>query len=201
MGNIEDIKERLRQHGGKLVGYARVSTDDQDCAIQIERLHQLGCNKVYVDKSTGKNVNRAQLQQCLDYVREGDVLAFTRVDRLGRSLKDLVTISDELRKKGVGLFIVQQNLDTSTAMGQMFYAMLGIMAEFEYHLKRERQTEGISRAKKLGRYKGRKPLSMDMLEKVQALLAQNIGPSKIAAELGIGRTSIYKYCQQPTNAS
>lgn len=196
MGNIEEIKERLRQRGGKLVGYARVSTDDQDCSLQIEKLNQLGCHKVYADKSTGKNVNRAQLQQCLDYVREGDVLAFTRVDRLGRSLKDLVTISDELRKKGVGLFIVQQNLDTSSAMGQMFYAMLGIMAEFEYHLKRERQTEGILRAKNLGRYKGRKPLSMDMREKVQALLAQNIGPSKIAAELGIGRTSIHKYCQQ-----
>lgn len=80
-------------------------------------------------------------------------------------------------------------------MGQMFYAMLGIMAEFEYHLKRERQTEGILRAKNSGRYKGRKPLSMDMREKVQALHAQNVGPSKIAAELGIGRTSVYKYCQ------
>lgn len=90
MGNIDDIKERLRQHGGKLVGYARESTDDQNCSLQIERLNQLGCHKVYADKSTGKNVDRAQLQQCLDYLREGDVLAFTRVDRLGRSLKDLV---------------------------------------------------------------------------------------------------------------
>jgi DNA invertase Pin-like site-specific DNA recombinase len=195
MGNIEDIKDRLRQNGGKLVGYARVSTDDQDCAIQIEKLHQLGCHKTYADKSTGKNVNRVQLQQCLDYLREGDVLAFTRVDRLGRSLKDLVTISDELRKKGVGLFIVQQNLDTSTPIGQMFYAMLGIMSEFEYHLKRERQTEGISRAKNLGKYKGRKPLPSNIREQVMELLAQNVSPSKIATELGIGRTSVYKYCQ------
>ncbi len=193
MGNIEDIKTRLRGNGGKLVGYARVSTDDQDCSLQIEKLNQLGCTKIYADKSTGKNVNRAQLQQCLDYIREGDVLVFTRVDRLGRSLKDLVTISDELRKKGVGLFIVQQNLDTSTAMGQMFYAMLGIMAEFEYHLKRERQTEGILRAKSLGRYKGRKPLSVDKRTAVKELIANNVSPSKIAVELGIGRTSVYKY--------
>lgn len=195
MGNIDDIKARLKQNGGKLVGYARVSTDDQDCAIQLEKLTQLGCHKVYADQSTGRNINRAQLQQCLDYLREGDVLAFTRVDRLGRSLKDVVTISDELRKKGVALFIVQQNLDTSSAMGQMFYAMLGIMSEFEYHLKRERQVEGISRAKKLGKYKGRKPLSDDVRKQVLQLLAQNVRPSKIATELGIGRTSVYKYCQ------
>ncbi len=200
MGNIEDIKNRLKQNGGKLVGYTRVSTDDQDCAIQIEKLTQLGCNKIYADKKTGKNVDRAQLQQCLDYLREGDVLAFTRVDRLGRSLKDLVTISDELRKKGVGLFISQQNLDTSTPMGQMFYAMLGIMSEFEYHLKRERQTEGISRAKNLGKYIGRKPLSLTIREQVLELLAQNVRPSKIAAELGIGRTSVYKYCQPPASS-
>lgn len=196
MGNIEDIKTRLRDNGGKLVGYARVSTDDQDCSLQIEKLNQLGCTKIYADKSTGKNVNRAQLQQCLDYIREGDVLVFTRVDRLGRSLKDLVTISDELRRKGVGLFIVQQNLDTSTAMGQMFYAMLGIMAEFEYHLKRERQTEGILRAKSLGRYKGRKPLSVDKRTAVKELIANNVSPSKIAMELGIGRTSVYKYAAE-----
>jgi DNA invertase Pin-like site-specific DNA recombinase len=195
MDNIEDIKERLKQNGGKLVGYARVSTDDQDCAIQMEKLTQLGCNKIYADNKTGKNVDRAQLQQCLDYLREGDVLAFTRVDRLGRSLKDLVTISDELRKKGVGLFIVQQNLDTSTPMGQMFYAMLGIMSEFEYHLKRERQTEGIARAKSLGKYTGRKSLPTNVREQVLQLLAQNVRPTKIATDLGIGRTSVYKYCQ------
>lgn len=195
MGDIDDIKARLKQNGGKLVGYARVSTDDQDCVIQLEKLTQLGCHKVYADQSTGRNINRAQLQQCLDYLREGDVLAFTRVDRLGRSLKDVVTISDELRKKGVALFIVQQNLDTSSAMGQMFYAMLGIMSEFEYHLKRERQVEGIARAKKLGKYNGRKPLSDDIRKQVLQLLAQNVRPSKIATELGIGRTSVYKYCQ------
>lgn len=185
----------MKQNGGKLVGYARVSTDDQDCAIQMEKLTQLGCNKIYADKKTGKNVDRAQLQQCLDYLHEGDVLTFTRVDRLGRSLKDLVTISDELRKKGVGLFISQQNLDTSTPIGQMFYAMLGIMSEFEYHLKRERQTEGIARAKNLGKYTGRKPLPTNIRDLVLELLDQNVRPTKIAADLGIGRTSVYKYCQ------
>lgn len=195
MSTIDMIKNNLKNKEAKLVGYARVSTEDQDCSIQINQLKQIGCSKIYADQKTGRNLNREQLQQCLDYLREGDVLAFTRVDRLGRSLKDLVTIADDLRKKGVGLYIVQQNLDTSTPMGQMFYAMLGIMSEFEYHLKRERQLEGIVRAKSLGKYKGRQPLSINIRQQVLDMLAQNIRPTKIAAELGIGRTSVYKYSQ------
>lgn len=195
MSTIDTIKNNLKNKEAKLVGYARVSTEDQDCSIQINQLQQIGCSKIYADQKTGKNLNREQLQLCLDYVREGDVLAFTRVDRLGRSLKDLVTIADDLRKKGVGLYIVQQNLDTSTPMGQMFYAMLGIMSEFEYHLKRERQLEGILRAKSLGKYKGRKSLDDQVREKIAQLMAQNMKPSSIAKELGIGRTSVYKYGQ------
>lgn len=195
MSTIDTIKNTLKNKEAKLVGYARVSTEDQDCSIQINQLKQIGCSKIYADQKTGRNLNREQLQQCLDYLREGDVLAFTRVDRLGRSLKDLVTIADDLRKKGVGLYIVQQNLDTSTPMGQMFYAMLGIISEFEYHLKRERQLEGIVRAKSLGKYKGRKSLDEQVREKIAQLMAQNMKPSSIAKELGIGRTSVYKYAQ------
>lgn len=195
MQSIDEIRSRLAKEGGKLVGYARVSTDDQDCSIQIERLNAIGCHKIYADQETGRTIERAQLQQCLDYLREGDVLAFTRVDRLGRSLKDLVTVSDQMRRKGIDLFIVQQNLDTSTPMGQMFYSMLGIISEFEYHLKRERQLEGISKAKKLGKYKGRKPLSSDLREQIIRMCSEGVKPSKIARELGVGRTSIYKYME------
>lgn len=193
MEDLTTIKYHLKKNGGKLIGYARVSTDDQDCAIQVEKLNAIGCQKVYKDQKTGTIVEREQLKQCLDYLREGDVLAFTRVDRLGRSLKDLITIADDLREQGISLFILQQNLNTATPMGQLFYSMLGIISEFEYHLKRERQLEGIAKAKASGKYKGRKPLSYDMVTEVRALKASGVSPTQIAQQLNIGRTTVYKY--------
>ena len=105
MTSIASLDDRLAATDGKLVGYARVSTDDQDCAIQIATLKHLGCKKIYADKITGRRRDRAQLEACLDYLREGDVLAITRVDRLGRSLADLIKIADELRQRDVSLYI------------------------------------------------------------------------------------------------
>jgi DNA invertase Pin-like site-specific DNA recombinase len=175
------------------VGYARVSTDDQDCAVQLATLKRLGCKKIYADKLSGRQRDRAQLAACLDYLREGDVLAITRVDRLGRSLADLIKIADELRQRDVSLYLAQQNIDTATPMGQMFYAMLGVFAEFEYHLKRERQVEGIARAKAAGRYKGRKPLGAAKIAEICRLKAEGLRPTEIARQLKIGRTSVYKY--------
>ena len=180
MAELAGIKLRLNENGGKLVGYARVSTDDQDCALQINQLKQIGCQKIYADYKTGTTVKRYQLEQCLDYL-------------LGRSLKDLITISDDLRTRGIALFILQQNLDTSTPMGQMFYSMLGIMSEFEYHLKRERQMEGIAKAKQDKKYKGRKPLDESKIKEIRKLLENKVPISAISKELKVGRTSIYKY--------
>ena len=125
----------------------------------------------------------------LDHV----VLAITRVDRLGRSLADLIKIADELRQRDVSLYIAQQNIDTATPMGQMFYAMLGVFAEFEYHLKRERQVEGIARAKTAGRYKGRKPLDAIRIADIRRMRADGLRPADIARQLRVGRTSVYKY--------
>ena len=105
-----------------------VSTDDQDCAIQIATLKRLGCKKIHADQISGRRRERAQLAACLDYLREGNVLAIARVDRRGRSLADLIRIADELRQRDVSLYIAQQNIDTATPMGQMFYAMLGMFA-------------------------------------------------------------------------
>ena len=193
MATIASIDHRLTQTDGKLVGYARVSTDDQDCAIQIATLKRLGCRKIYADQISGRRRERAQLATCLDYLREGDVLAITRVDRLGRSLADLIKIADELRQRDVSLYIAQQNIDTATPMGQMFYAMLGVFAEFEYHLRRERQVEGIARAKAAGRYKGRKPLPAARIAEIRRMRADGLRPADIARQLRIGRTSVYKY--------
>jgi DNA invertase Pin-like site-specific DNA recombinase len=203
--SIASLDDRLAATDGKLVGYCRVSTDDQDCAIQIATLERLGCRKIYADKVSGRRRDRAQLAACLDYLREGDVLAITRVDRLGRSLADLIKIADELRQRDVSLYIAQQNIDTATPMGQMFYAMLGVFAEFEYHLKRERQVEGIARAKAAGRYKGRKPLDAARIAEIRRMRADGLRPAAIARQLRVGRTSVYKYldgtglaAEQPT---
>ena len=194
-----ETKNRLKKIGGTLVGYARVSTDDQNCDIQISKLKEIGCQKIYADKETGRTRQRVELKKCLDYLREGDVLSFTRVDRLGRSLKDLVNICCELKQRGITLYIVQQNIDTSTPIGQMFYSMLGIISEFEYHLKRERQLEGIERAKIQGKYKGRKPLPVDTQKNIIQLQQEGVRPVEIAQILGIGRTSVYKYSNQKLN--
>lgn len=193
MTAIASVDHRLTQTDGKLVGYARVSTDDQDCAIQLTTLERLGCKKIYADRISGRRRERAQLAACLDYLREGDVLAITRVDRLGRSLADLIKIADELRQRDVSLYIAQQNIDTATPMGQMFYAMLGVFAEFEYHLRRERQIEGIARAKAAGRYKGHKPLGAAKVAEIRRMEADGARPADIARQLRIGRTSVYKY--------
>jgi DNA invertase Pin-like site-specific DNA recombinase len=193
MTEILAVAERPAAAGGKLVGYARVSTDDQDCAVQIAFLERLGCKKIYADIVGGRRRDRAQLAACLDYLREGDVLAVTRVDRLGRSLADLIKIADDLRRRDVGLYVAQQNIDTATPMGQMFYAMLGVFAEFEYHLRRERQAEGIARAKAAGKYRGRKPLKAGLIAEMRRLRAEGARPAEIARRLGVGRTSVYKY--------
>ena len=193
MADIEQILSELKKTGGKLIGYARVSSDDQNCAVQIAQLKKMGCQKIYADKKSGRSRDRIEFQKCLDYLREGDVLAFTRVDRLGRSLRDLVNIAFELKEKNISLYIIQQNIDTSSPMGQMFYSMLGIMAEFEFHLKRERQIEGIAKAKLEGKYKGRNPLSDQLITQIQLLRENSVSPTKIAQQLNIGRTSVYKY--------
>ena len=200
MTSIASLGDRLAATDGKLVGYCRVSTDDQDCAVQIATLERLGCKKIYADKVSGRRRDRAQLAACLDYLREGDVLAVTRVDRLGRSLADLIKIADELRGRDVSLYLAQQNIDTATPMGQMFYAMLGVFAEFEYHLRRERQVEGIARAKAAGRYKGRKPLAVTKVTEIRRMRDDGVRPADIARQLKIGRTSVYKYLES-TRAS
>lgn len=120
------------------------------------------------------------------------MLVITLVDRFGRSLADLIKIADELRQHEVSLYIAQQSIDTAAPMGQMFYAMLGVFAEFEYHLRRERQVEGIARAKAAGRYKGRKPLATARIAAIRRMRADGHRPADIARQLKVGRTSVYK---------
>ena len=172
-------------------GYARVSTTDQDLTIQQEALKAAGCEIVRSEKVSGTSTKgRDELQNLMDFLRDGDELVVTRIDRLARSIRDLQNIVAELRDKGVSLKATEQPIDTDTAAGKCFLDMLGVFAEFETNLRRERQMEGIAKAKERGAYKGRKP-SIDV-EKVRELSDAGVGASKIAKELGISRASVYR---------
>ena len=172
-------------------GYARVSSSGQDLTIQVEALTNAGCETIRQEKVSGTSVQgRDELNTLLEFLREGDELVITRVDRLARSIRDLQNIVYDLDKKGVILSATEQPIQTNTSAGKCFLDMLGVFSEFETNLRKERQMEGIAKAKEKGVYKGRKP-SVDV-EKVRELKAEGLGASAIAQELGIGRASVYR---------
>jgi len=175
-----------------LVGYARVSSAGQSLDIQMDALKAAGCEKVFQEKKSGTSADgRQALADVIDFLREGDTLVITRLDRLARSSVDLHNIIDRLNGKGVKFRCLQQaGIDTDSGMGKLVLAILGAVAEFETDIRKERQKEGIERAKAKGVYKGRKP-SVDA-RAVQALKADGIRPSEIAKRLGIGRASVYR---------
>ncbi len=174
-----------------IIGYARVSTTDQNLDLQENTLRLAGCDVVRSEKRSGTTtVGRTELQTVLDFLRAGDVLMVTRIDRLARSIGDLQDIVRTVRAKGASLKATEQPIDTNTAAGKAFLDMLGVFAEFETNLRKERQMEGIAKAKAEGVYKGRKP-SIDIV-KVKALKAEGMGPSAIAKALNIGRASVYR---------
>ena len=172
-------------------GYARVSSSGQDLTIQVEALTKAGCETIRQEKVSGTSTQgRDELKTLLDFLREGDELVVTRVDRLARSIRDLQNIVYELDQKGVVLSATEQPIQTNTSAGKCFLDMLGVFSEFETNLRKERQMEGIQKAKERGVYKGRKP-SVDV-EKVKELKAEGLGASAIAKQMGIGRASVYR---------
>ena len=180
-----------------ILGYARVSTTDQDLTIQTAALKAAGCNVIRSEKRSGTSTaGREELRTILDFLQSGDVLTVTRIDRLARSIGDLQDIVRELRAKGATLKATEQPIDTSTAAGKAFLDMLGVFAEFETNLRKERQMEGIAAAKVKGVYKGRPPTIKPA--DVAALQAEGLGPTEIAAKLGISRVSVYRALAQAT---
>src|SRR5215203_6166585 len=169
-------------------GYARVSTTDQDVALQEAALRAAGCEVIRSEKRSGSSTaGRTELQTLVDFARKGDTIVVTRIDRLARSIADLAAIVHTLESKGVALRATDQPIDTSTAAGRCFLQMLGVFAEFETAIRRERQLEGIARAKAEGVYKGKgRPASIPT-DRVHELRAQGMGPSAIAKALGISR--------------
>lgn len=175
-----------------LYGYARVSTHEQDFTLQEQALRAAGCEVIRAEKVTGTSrTNRPELQVLLDFLRRGDTLVVTRIDRLARSIKDLQDIVCFLKEQGVTLKATEQPIDTRSAAGKAFLDMLGVFAEFETNLRRERQLEGIAAAKVRGVYRGRKP-SIDAVEIQRLKQEEKLGATEIARRLGVGRASVYR---------
>jgi DNA invertase Pin-like site-specific DNA recombinase len=176
-----------------LYGYARVSTKEQDLSIQQEALTAAGCAIIRAEKVTGTSTDdRQELKTLLEFLREGDTLVVTRLDRLARSTRDLQNIVHEFRQRGIHLKATEQPIDTSTAAGKCFFDMLAAFAEFETNLRKERQLEGIAKAKADGVYAGKGRSAKIDVAKVRELKAQGLGSAAIAKTLGIGRASVYR---------
>jgi DNA invertase Pin-like site-specific DNA recombinase len=172
-------------------GYARVSTTDQDLTIQREALLAAGASMVREEKRSGTTTEgRTELRTLLDFIQPGDSIVVTRVDRLARSIADLAVIVREIEAKGATLKATEQPIDTGTAAGKAFLGMLGVFAEFETNIRKERQLEGIAKAKAEGVYKGRKQ-SIDRAE-LRRLKTEGLGPTAIADRLGVARASVYR---------
>jgi len=176
-----------------LIGYARVSSISQSLDLQLEALTAAGCEKVFAEKRSGTTMDgRDALEQALDFAREGDTLIVTRLDRLARSMLDLKQIVAGLASKGVSFRCLQQGgIDTTRSDGKLLLNILASFAEFETDLRRERQRDGIDKAKAAGVYRGR-PVSIDG-EQIRTMRADGLGPAAIAKALGIGRASVYRH--------
>lgn len=174
------------------IGYARVSSIGQSLDVQEAALKEAGCTKVFKEKRSGRKASdREQLVLALDYIREGDTLVVTRLDRLARSVIDLHQIIEQIAAKGAAFKVLQQQgIDTSTSTGKLLLTMLGAVAEFEADIRAERQKDGIEAAKAKGVYKGRKP-SIDPAV-IREALAGGESPSALARRLGIARSTVYR---------
>ncbi len=177
-----------------IVGYARTSTTDQKAGLeaQLRDLSTAGASRIFQEELSSVATKRPELERALDYVREGDTLIVTKLDRLARSVADLVAITETLRTKRVTLRILSMNLDTSTPTGKLMLNLLGSIAEFERELMLERQREGIAKAKAEGKYKGRAPTARAKAEDVLRLKAGGMTADAIATKLGIGRASVFR---------
>lgn len=176
-----------------LIGYARTSTVDQDAGLdaQVRDLKSLGCEKIFFEKVSSVGV-RAELNHALDFAREGDTFVVTKLDRLARSVLHLLEIKERLTAKSVHLRILDMNIDTSTATGELMLSLLASIAQFERAMMLERQREGVAKAKREGRYLGRKSILADKTKHIQKLSQSGLTRIQIAKDLGISTRSVYR---------
>lgn len=180
---------------GEVVGYGRVSSQGQSLAVQDEKLKAFGCTRIYAEKKSGRQQdNRPQFQACLEFLRDGDTLVISRLDRMARSVLDLAKIADVLKRKGVTLKVLDQSIDTSTSEGKLMFSLLGAFAEFECDIRAERQSDGIAKAKSAGVKFGRKKaLTDEQIKRVQFLRnEEKLSVPDIADRFNCGVATIYR---------
>lgn len=176
-----------------VIGYARVSSTGQDLDVQFGKLKQYKCDEVFADKKSGTTADRPELQSCLKYVRKGDSLVITRLDRLARSTFHLTQIAEDLKTRGVDLVVLDQSIDTSTSTGRLLFNMLACIAEFEHEIRRERQLDGIEKAKERGVAFGRKSkLSEAQVVEMRSKRASGVLIKDLMAEYGLSKASVYR---------
>ncbi len=180
------------------IGYARVSTQDQNLDLQIDALTKAGCDKIYEEKASGSKAERLELQDMLKHLRRGDNLVIWKLDRLGRNLKHLIELVGELDKKGVGLISLQEKIDTTTANGKLVFHIFCSLAEFEREIIRERTNAGLAAARARGKVGGRKKALKE--EDVKALRAlsqdKTLSIGQICLRLGISKATYYNYLKR-----
>ena len=175
------------------IGYGRVSTTDQNLTSQEDALNKAGVDKLYVDTFTGTKSSRPELDKLREHIRAGDVLVITRLDRLGRSAKDLLTIVSELESLGAQLEVVEQNIDTTTPEGKLFFTMVAAFAEFERGIMRARTLDGLAAARARGRVGGRKPkMTPKHIELAKKMYEEGTTVQDIANLLGVSRPTVYR---------
>lgn len=189
---------------GQKIGYARVSSATQHLDRQLVELERHATDRIFSDTVSGKNTERPGFEELMAYLREGDELVVCSMDRLSRSLKDLLRVVGELRNRGVRVIFLKENIclephDRSDPMTELLFSVMGAFAQFERSLIRERQQEGIELAKARGVYGGRKPISEERLSEAKCQIDLGVPVSRVSRDLCIGRTTIYKYLKNNKN--
>jgi DNA invertase Pin-like site-specific DNA recombinase len=185
----------MKPRSGDILGYARVSTAEQDVAGQIDRLEKAGAIRIFQDVISGKKFERPGLTDLIDHARSGDSLCVVRLDRLGRSLKELLETVDDLKGRGINLISLEEKLDTSSAAGELVFHVFGAIAHFERRLISERTKDGIAAARKRGKKPGRPSLDKETISALQKLIGAGLTAGQAAKQLGIGRSTAYRAAQ------
>ena len=178
-----------------LLGYARVSTAQQDLHPQRDRLAAAGCGRVFEDVVSGRSFDRPGLAALLDYARPGDSVCVVRLDRLGRSLRELLDTVQRLRDRGVGFVSLEEKLDTTSAAGELVFHVFGAIAHFERRLIAERTRDGLAAARARGAKPGRPAVDPEKLSAARALVSAGLSPARAAAQVGLGRSTVYRELQ------
>lgn len=175
------------------VGYARVSSVGQSLQVQLDKLQAYGCDQIFREKASGTTADRSELKQCRKYLRKGDTLVISKLDRLARSTFHLTQIADELERNGVDLVVLDQNIDTSTPVGKLLFNVLASIAEFETAIRKERQLEGIEKAKANGVQFGRKAkLTDDEVDEMRQKREEGVLIKDLMSSYGLSKASVYR---------